>query len=91
MTFRSAFSGSLIAVALAVSTPVVAQDNLESIKADLAIELPRYGYKNVDLDSLSTVKIMHIRHLIYSNKSQSQIRGHIGAVLGRSLIGTIFR
>ena len=82
---------TLALVAICLSTPVAANDPQSSVKTNLARELPKYGFKDVDLDALSNNKIMHINHLIHSNKSVAQLRGNIGAVLGDSLFKTLFK
>lgn len=78
-------------VALCLAVPAAASDPQSSVKTNLARELPKYGFDDVDLDTLSNSKIMHINHLIHSNKSVAQIRGNIGAVLGDSLFKTLFK
>jgi hypothetical protein len=82
---------AILALALCASAPAMARDNLTPIQADVASQLPNYGFHDVDVRSLSSGKLAHIHHLLYSNKSVAQIRGNIGAVLGDSLISTIFK
>jgi hypothetical protein len=83
---------TLIAVFLATATlasPVMAKN--EGARLHLERELPLYGFKDVDVHALSTVQVAHITHLLHSNKSPAQIRGNIGAVLGDSLLKTLFK
>ncbi len=80
-----------VLIAACLTTPAIARDHLSSVKTNLERELPNYGFADVDLNSLSSTQIMHINHLLYSNKSVSQIRGNIGAILGDSLIKTLFK
>ena len=55
------------------------------LRDSLKTELPQWGFKNVDVDGLSAAQVAHINHLLHSNKSTSQIRGNIGAILGDSI------
>lgn len=79
----------LVAALLAISG-AHAQSGLTPLQASVAAELPSYGYHDVDVTTLSSTKLAHIHHLLYSDKSVSQIRGNIGAVLGKSLISSVF-
>ncbi|MEM9581556.1 MAG: hypothetical protein AAGA08_00420 [Pseudomonadota bacterium] len=87
------FSKFLAATGLAVSLagPVAADRGLTPLQADVARELPNYGFTDVDVRSLTPVQLGHIKHLIYSDQSVAKIRGNIGAVLGDSLIRTLFK
>lgn len=80
----------LIALSLTVST-AHAQSGLTQLQISVARELPKFGYRNVDVTTLSTGKIAHIHYLLFSNNSVAHIRGSIGAVLGRSVIGNLRR
>lgn len=53
-------------------------------------ELPIWGYGDVDVDGLTRQQVVHINHLLHSNKTPAQIRGNIGAVLGDSFLKTLF-
>lgn len=77
----------IMSLGLAVSlvAPLQAQDAQSSVRQHLKQELPFYGFRDVDVDSLTSTQVMHINHLLHSNKTTSQIRGNIGAVLGDSL------
>ncbi|GFE65028.1 hypothetical protein [Litoreibacter roseus] len=68
---------------LAGTGAAVANSQLE---ASVARELPRYGFADVDVSRLSTGQLAHINHLLHSNRGTSEIRGLIGAVLGKSVI-----
>ncbi|MGB3553086.1 MAG: hypothetical protein WBA25_00430 [Jannaschia sp.] len=62
------------------SGPLVGQ------RADVARELPRYGYGDVDVRRLSSGQVAQIAHLIYSGRSEGDIRGQIGSTLRRGLL-----
>lgn len=62
------------------------QAETSPMREHLKQELPQYGFSNVDVDSLTSTQVAHINHLLHSNKSSSQIRGNIGAILGDSLL-----
>lgn len=55
------------------------------IRDHIKDELPLWGFKDVDVDGLTAAQVAHINHLLHSNKSTSQIRGNIGAILGDSI------
>jgi len=74
--------------ALTITLVATAAQARDPSREHLKQVLPTYGFKNVDVDSLSNVKVAHIRHLLHSNKSPAQIRGNIGATLSRK--GNIF-
>lgn len=80
---------TLTAIALALALPAAA--NQTPTRNHLKQELPTWGYRNVDVDGLSSVQVAHIRHLLHSDKSPAQIRGNIGAILGDSIIKTLSR
>lgn len=75
---------TLTAVTLTLGT--LAPANASQLRDHLKHELPTYGFKNVDVDGLTSTQVAHIRHLLHSNKSPAQIRGNIGAILGKSAI-----
>lgn len=76
------------AIAVAVALPAAASQ--APIREHLKQELPTWGYSDVDVDGLTRAQVVHINHLLHSNKSPSQIRGNIGAILGDSLLKTLF-
>lgn len=88
MKFSKFLAASGLAVSLAA--PVWAEAELTPLQADVARELPNYGFKDVDVRDLSSAQIAHIRHHLYSDNGTAKIRGNIGAVLGDSLIKTLF-
>lgn len=77
-------------IAALLASPAVAQSTLTPLQASVAAELPNYGFEDVDVTTLSSGKLAHINHLLHSDKSVAQIRGNIGAVLGDSLVRTLF-
>lgn len=77
---------TIFAAALALALPATAQT---SSRANLENALPMWGFKDVNVQQLSSVQVAHINHLIYSNKSPSQIKGNIGAILGDSIISKL--
>ncbi|EPX77244.1 hypothetical protein [Litoreibacter arenae] len=79
---------ALIAILAALALPAAA--NQTPMREHLKQELPIWGFGDVDVDSLTRAQVVHINHLLHSNKSPSQIRGNIGAVLGNSMINTLF-
>ncbi len=80
----------LIAAILAAPLPALAQPKLTQLQASVAAELPHYGFRDVDVTTLSSGTLAHINHLLHSDKSVAQIRGNIGAVLGDSALKTLF-
>ncbi len=86
------FTKFLAATGLAVSCagPVTANNGLTPLQADVARELPKYGFTDVDVTSLTPAQIGHIKHLLYSNHGTARIRGNIGAILGDSILKTLF-
>lgn len=64
----------------------VGQAPLTGPRADIARELPRYGYGDTDVSRLSSGQVMHIYHLLYSGRSQGDVRGQIGATLQGSFV-----
>ncbi len=80
---------TLTAIVVALALPAAASQ--APIRDHLKQELPTWGYRNVDVDGLSRAQVVHINHLLHSNKSPSQIRGNIGAILGDSLLKTLFK
>ena len=83
----------IITLGLAVSlvAPLQARDAQASVRDHLKQTLPTYGFRDVDVDSLTSSQVMHINHLLHSNKTTSQIRGNIGAVLGDSFLNVLKR
>lgn len=74
----------------AVAVPATATASTTPIRESLKGELPIWGFGDVDVDGLTRAQVIHINHLLHSNKSPSQIRGNIGAILGDSLIKNLF-
>lgn len=72
----------------ALAAPALASQT--QIRDHLKNELPIWGYADVDVDGLTRAQVVHINHLLHSNKSPSQIRGNIGAILGDSMLKTLF-
>lgn len=89
MSFTKFLAATGLAVSLA--SPSWAERPLDSLEASVAMELPNYGFDDVDVRDLSTGQIAHIHHLLYSGKGTAEIRGQIGAVLGDSLIRSFFK
>ena len=59
---------------------------LTGLRARVARELPRYGYRDVDVRRLSVGQLAHISSLIHSDRSFGDVKGHIGAALRRGLL-----
>lgn len=79
---------TLVAILTALALPAAASQ--APIREHLKQELPTWGYADVDVDGLTTAQVAHINHLLHSNKSPAQIRGNIGAILGDSILKTLF-
>ncbi|SFR33255.1 hypothetical protein [Litoreibacter janthinus] len=79
---------SLIALLALLAQPAAASQS--PMRDHLKQELPTWGYADVDVDGLTRRQVVHINHLLHSNKTPAQIRGNIGAVLGDSLLKTLF-
>ena len=79
---------TLAAILTALALPAAASQ--APIREHLKHELPTWGYADVDVDGLTTAQVSHINHLLHSNKSPAQIRGNIGAILGDSILKTLF-
>ncbi|TDT73939.1 hypothetical protein BDE40_2718 [Litoreibacter halocynthiae] len=79
---------TLTALLTALALPVAASQ--APMREHLKQELPTWGYSDVDVDGLTRAQVVHINHLLHSNKSPAQIRGNIGAILGDSLLKTLF-
>jgi hypothetical protein len=81
----------VLIVVLALSLPGAALANgLSQAQQTVANELPLYGFKDVDVTTLSTAQLSHIQLILFSHRSSAQIRGNIGAVLGNSMLNTVF-
>ncbi|WP_394197552.1 hypothetical protein [Litoreibacter albidus] len=72
----------------ALALPAAASQS--PMRDHLKNELPTWGYSDVDVDGLTRAQVVHINHLLHSNKTPAQIRGNIGAVLGDSLLKSLF-
>lgn len=73
-------------LAATVTTALPASANSSPMRENVKNQLPIWGFGDVDVDSLSSSQVVHINHLLHSNKSPSQIRGNIGAILGDSAL-----
>ncbi len=89
MSFTKFVAATGLAVTLAA--PVYADEPLTHLQRTVSTELKTYGFKDVDVRSLSSGQIAHIHHLLYSDRGVAQIRGQIGAILGDSLLKSVFR
>jgi hypothetical protein len=71
-----------------VSPPPAAatETPLRGVRAAIARELPRFGYPDVDVRRLGPSQVAHIHYFVFSNRSQGDIRGAIGATLRRGLL-----
>ena len=69
---------------LAATAPASASP--DPIREHIKKELPYYGFRDVDVDGLTSAQVAHINYLLHSNNSASGIKGGIGAVLGDSII-----
>ncbi|SDW65364.1 hypothetical protein [Litoreibacter albidus] len=78
----------LTATLAALALPAAASQS--PMRDHLKNELPTWGYSDVDVDGLTRAQVVHINHLLHSNKTPAQIRGNIGAVLGDSLLKSLF-
>jgi len=82
----------LLMVILTLSLPGAAlASGLTPAQQTVANELPWYGFDDVDVTSLSTAQLSHLHLILFSKRSASQIRGNIGAVLGDSVLKSIFK
>ena len=59
---------------------------LTGTRASVARELPRFGFGDIDVRRLSSGQVAHIHGLVYSGRSDGDIRGHISATLRRGLL-----
>ncbi len=98
----------ILTLAIALAAPVVAQTRgvyyaydvdevppgpLRGQRADVAVNLPRYGYRDVDVRRLSNGQVAQISALIHSNRSEGDIRSLVastlrGGALQRTIINT---
>lgn len=71
-----------------VSPPLTVAQHapLTGQRANIARDLPHYGYRDVDVRSLSTSQVAQIDHLIHSGRSNNAIRGLIGSTLKRGIL-----
>ena len=74
---------SLAAALLATSGQ--AREGQSSIRENIKMELPKYGYPDVDVDGLTTLQVARIHALLHSNNGVAHIRGGIGAALGNTI------
>lgn len=101
----------ILTLAVALSAPVAAQTRgvyyaydidevppgpLRGQRADVAVNLPRYGYRDVDVRRLSNGQIAQISALIHSNRSEGDIRSLVastlrGGALQRTIVNTLGR
>ncbi len=81
----------LVILSLALPAGAFANTGLDQLQQTIANELPIHGFDDVDVTELSTAQLHHIHMLLFSGRSAAQIRGNIGAILGDSLLKTIFK
>lgn len=82
----------ILMMLLALSLPSAAlASGLTQAQQTVAKELPWYGFDDVDVASLSTAQLSHIQLILFSKRSAAQIRGNIGAVLGDSVLKSVFK
>ena len=83
-------SAALIA-AMAL-TPAVAHADRTPLEQSVARELPRYGFKDVDVDQLSSNQVATLYMLMYSKRSHGDKRALIKSTLGgrNTLRGLLF-
>lgn len=81
----------LMILAMALPGTASANTGLDQMQRTVANELPIYGFGDVDVAALSTAQLHHIHLILFSGRSNAQIRGNIGAVLGDSLLKTVFK
>jgi hypothetical protein len=80
----------LIIAALSLPGAVMAA-GLSPAQQSVANELPLYGFDDVDVTALTTAQLSHIQLILFSHRSAAQIRGNIGAILGDSLLKSVFK
>ena len=78
------------AATLALTMPGVAQNNKSQLQLNTQRALEQYGYRGVDVTSLSTRQMAQITFFASSDLGTGRIKGQIGAVLGKSIIRTVF-
>ncbi|MGB3408926.1 MAG: hypothetical protein WBA67_15700 [Jannaschia sp.] len=69
-----------------MATAQTAGSLLYGQRADIARELPAYGYADVDVARLSTRQVAHISHLLYSDRGTAEIHAMIGSTLRRGFL-----
>lgn len=76
-----------LAAAAAAPGPVAAQAaQLTGQRLHISRELPRYGFRDVDVGRLSNAQVHQIAYLIHSNRSHGDVQGLIGATLRRGFL-----
>ena len=80
----------LLVLAITLPAPLLAAE-LSPAQKSVANELPFYGFEDVDVTALSPAQLSHIQLILFSKRSASQIRGNIGAILGDSLLKSVFK
>ncbi|WP_371156661.1 hypothetical protein [Jannaschia sp. 2305UL9-9] len=63
---------------------------LSGQRVNLARDLAFYGYRDVDVRSLSNAQVAQIDHLVHSGRSNNQVRSLIGSTLRRGIISRRF-
>ncbi|SFJ09168.1 hypothetical protein [Jannaschia pohangensis] len=67
-------------------TSATSTAGLSGLRREIARELPRYGYRDVDVRSLSSGQVAHIYNLLHAGRSGNDTRNLIGGVLRRGLL-----
>ncbi|MEP5760826.1 MAG: hypothetical protein ABJ327_16250 [Litoreibacter sp.] len=78
------------AVTLALTMPSAAQNNKSQLQLNTQRALEQYGYRGVDVSSLSTRQMAQITFFASSDFGTARIKGQIGAVLRKSGIRRSF-
>lgn len=78
-----------IVVGLTAAGTVEAREKYQSLRTNVAQNLPFYGFQDVDVDSLTTHQLLTINHLLHSSRSTNSVRAQINATLGNSVL-TLF-
>lgn len=74
----------------ALGAPAVAQGDLTQMQINTKRALMEYGFRDVDVTALSTAQMAQIAHLSSSELGVASIKGQVGAVLGNSLLKSLF-